>query len=332
MARAGRVTATDVARAAGVSQATVSYVLNGTPNQTIPPETQQRVHDAVQALGYTPNAAARALRRGRSDSVLLVLPDWPLSTTVADLIDRLSDSLEQKGLHVLVRRLRPGQHLSTVLLEVAPAAVVALAPIDDATVASAGAAGIPVVQGLTNPTGAPASALVAPQHLTGALQVQHLAARGHRAIGYAVPDDLRLQPFFDLRLEGARRGCLDLGLPAPVVLLMALDTDAAASAVRRWRQDDPPVTAVCAFNDDYAFAILAGLRALGLQAPDDLAVIGVDNVPLAAFACPPLTTVDQNIPLTAGHLAAVVTAEIAGTTPPPAPRSDVFSVVVRDSA
>jgi DNA-binding LacI/PurR family transcriptional regulator len=326
------VTATDVARAAGVSQATVSYVLNNAPNQTIPEQTRQRVLAAVQELGYTPSAAARALRRGRSDSVLLILPDWPIGATVSALIEHVSLELERHGLHALVRRLGAEQPLMTLWREIEPAALIALGPLGAPEGALMEASGVPVVRALTSAADAPNDVFVVPQELTGALQVQHLAARGHRRIGYAAPRDQRLHGFLHLRLDGARRECLDLGLDAPVVEELELDVDSAKRAVERWRQLDQPVTAVCAYNDDYAFALLAGMRELDLAAPEDLAIIGVDNVPLAAFAYPPLTTVDQNIPLIAAHLAQVVVDQIAGVAPPPAPRSDAFSLVVRASA
>src|SRR5919112_5700888 len=99
-----RVTATDVAREAGVSQATVSYVLNDTPGQSIPEATRQRVREAVDRLGYTPHAAARALRMGRSDTVLFVLPSWPIGSALSTLIEGLSDGLEAHGLFLLTRR------------------------------------------------------------------------------------------------------------------------------------------------------------------------------------------------------------------------------------
>src|SRR3954452_6598558 len=89
-----RVTATDVAKEAGVSQATVSYVLNDTPGQTIPEATRQRVREAMGRLGYTPHGAARALRLGRSDAVLFVLPDWPLGPALISLVEGLTVALE----------------------------------------------------------------------------------------------------------------------------------------------------------------------------------------------------------------------------------------------
>src|SRR6185312_9765886 len=85
-----RVTSADVARLAGVSRATVSYVLNETPGQTISISTRGRVLDAAARLGYAPSAAARTLRTGRSDVVLCLLPDWPIGPEVGSMLGNLS--------------------------------------------------------------------------------------------------------------------------------------------------------------------------------------------------------------------------------------------------
>src|SRR5690625_354370 len=77
-ARVKRVTAADVARALGLSRATVGFVLNNTPGQTIPEQTRRRVLAEAERLGYRPHTAARALASGRSHIVLVVLPDWPI--------------------------------------------------------------------------------------------------------------------------------------------------------------------------------------------------------------------------------------------------------------
>jgi len=155
---------------------------------------------------------------------------------------------------------------------------------------------------------------------------------GHRNIGYAAPREARLRTFRTLRIDGAQRACRALGLAEPAVFDMDLDVDSAVVALRCWRSHRPAVTAVCAYNDDYAFALLAGMRNLGLEAPRDLAVIGVDNGPMAPFACPALTTVDMHTDVMAAHLAHVILDGLAGRTPPDRPRVEVFTVVVRDSA
>ncbi|WP_024287332.1 substrate-binding domain-containing protein [Cellulomonas sp. KRMCY2] len=92
------------------------------------------------------------------------------------------------------------------------------------------------------------------------------------------------------------------------------------------------MTGICTYNDETAFAVLAGARRLGLAVPADLAVIGVDNIPLAPLAEPPLTTVDQNTDALAAHLAREVAHDVLGT---PAPRplpADAVTIVVRESA
>ena len=129
-----------------------------------------------------------------------------------------------------------------------------------------------------------------------------------------------------------RSACLDLGLDDPVVLPVHLDATEAEGAVRTWLGLPEPVTGVCAYNDETAFAVLAGLHRAGLSAPGDLAVIGVDNIPLAGLASPPLTTVDQNIDAVAGYLAAEI-VHLVQAGPAPRPLSaDNVRLVIRESA
>src|SRR5690242_18971106 len=104
-----RITTLEVATAAGVSRATVSYVLNDTPGQKIPTSTRERVRQAADRLGYTPSSAASTLRRGHSDLVLYLLPDLPIGSTLGATIDQLSAGLAIDGL-TLVRH--PGSRNS----------------------------------------------------------------------------------------------------------------------------------------------------------------------------------------------------------------------------
>ncbi|MFC4616816.1 LacI family DNA-binding transcriptional regulator [Cellulomonas algicola] len=327
-----RVTATDVAREAGVSQATVSYVLNNTPGQTIPAATRQRVQDAVARLGYAPHGAARALRTGRSDVVLFLLPDWPIGPAVVTLVEGLTERLQAQGLSLFVRRTTDGSALSGLWRTVAPAAVVSLDGLDDAEQRAMEDAGIPVVSALVRPRRSAQGVLTLSHTLIGATQLQHLAATGHRHIGYGLPDDPRVTVFRDLRLDGVRTAAFELGLAEPSARVVPMDVAGAAAAVTAWRAESPAVTAVCAYNDDQAFALLAGMRSLGLSAPADLAIIGVDDTPLAPFAHPPLTTVRQDADAVMDYLTAAVLQRLAGGTPPRPPRSEAITLVVRESA
>lgn len=100
-------------------------------------------------------------------------------------------------------------------------------------------------------------------------------------------------------------------------MLVPNEAQPAAEAIKAWRDGDPAVTGVCAYNDNTALAVLAGLRILGLSAPDDLAVIGVDDIPAARLGAPLLTTVTIDHPAVANHIARTIITALAHQ---PAPR------------
>ncbi len=331
--RARRPTSADVAREAGLSRATVSYVLNDTPHQKIPDETRRRVLDAAARLGYAPSAAARALRSGRSDVVLCLLPDWPMGPEVGAMLGNLSTALAVQGMtfvaHPTARADRP---VSDIWKSITPAAVLAFEELSDPEIAAMHAAGVAVVVALLGRSRQRRRELEVPQQRVGRLQVEHLASVGHTRLGYAYPDDERLQIFAQPRLDGARTACAELRLDPPLVHTVPLDADEAAVAVQLWRGARPAVSAVCAYNDEVALAVLAGLRLLGLDAPGDLAVIGVDDIPVARLAAPPLTTVTTDQAAVAQHLAATIIAVIAGRPEPSRLDPDIVQVTRRASA
>jgi len=316
-----------------VSRATVSYVLNDTPHQKIPEATRQRVLEAAARLGYAPSAAARALRSGRSDVVLCLLPDWPIGPAVGDLLSHLSGALAGRGLTLLAHpRARDARPVSDVWKAITPAAVLAFDDFDDGEAAAMRAAGIELTVALFGRSRRRGNELELPEQRTGRLQTDHLAARGHRRLGYGFPDDERVVAFARPRLAGVRARCAELGLSAPVVRSVPLDPAAAEAAVRAWRAEEPAVTAVCAYNDDVALAVLAGTHRLGLHAPGDLAVIGVDDIPAAALAIPPLSTVALDAARLGEHVAQVVLASLAGTPRPRRPGAAAVRVIARESA
>ncbi|WP_426592125.1 LacI family DNA-binding transcriptional regulator [Cellulomonas sp. McL0617] len=325
------VTAKDVAREAGVSQATVSYVINNHPGQKISAPTRERVKAAIERLGYTPSESARALRTGSTNVVLLVLPDIPFGPSLGFLSEHIADELEQFGLTTITRRVRESSPLASLWRALNPVAVVSIAAISLDDEAEMLESGIAVVSTLLSPASG-RQGISVPQTLIGRLQVEHLAYAGHRRIGYAAPDDERVADFYRLRLDGVRTACLELGLDQPDLVPVALDADSGTAAVAHWRSLPDPVTAVAAYNDETAFAVLAGMNRLGLVAPRDLAVIGVDNIPLAALASPPLTTVDQNLEMVAAFVARQIASVTHGVPAPQPLRSDAVSLVLRESA
>ncbi|MGK5681810.1 LacI family DNA-binding transcriptional regulator [Actinoplanes sp. URMC 104] len=324
-----RVTSADVARLAGVSRATVSYVLNDTPRQTISPATRDRVLAAAADLGYSPSAAARTLRTGRSDVVLCLLPDWPIGPEVGSMLGELSAALSRHGLTLVVHPgNRADRPMSELWKAITPAAVIAYTEFSDAEIAAMRSAGVALVVAVSRR--GRGRVLAVPQELIGRRQAEHLVQRGHTRLGFAYPDDQRVRFFAEPRLAGVRAVCAGRKLPTPVGLTVPLDPAVAGEAVRRWL--DTGVTAVCAYNDEVALAVLAGARDAGVAVPGSLAVIGVDDIPPARLSDPPLTTVTTDQVVVGAHLAATVVAAMSGRTGPELPAADIVRVVPRRSA
>ncbi|MCW5950683.1 MAG: LacI family DNA-binding transcriptional regulator [Propionibacteriaceae bacterium] len=319
--RTRRVTASDVGRHAGVSQSTVSYVLNNTPGQTISEVTRRRVLDAVEELGYAPSAAARTLANGTSNTVLIVLPDQPIGPHIAQFIEDVADELEPHGYSVLYRRHRDEATFKRAWQEISPAAIANMVAFGDDQGADISAAGIPQVRCYLDAHGP--SDLTMPQVAAGRVQAAHLLERGHKRIGYAAPTEPRVAGCYTRRLDGVREVLAAARLPEPVVIPVPMDSAGAAAALTPHVEggSGERVTGICAFSDEEAFAVLAGMRVLGLSAPADLAVVGVENQPLSPFAAPPLTTVDLSIVDVAANLSKALLAVIDGESdvdlPPP---------------
>ena len=325
-----RVTSTEVARHSGVSRATVSYVLNGTPNQSISSETRKRVFDVAERLGYTPHAPARALRSGRSDVVLFLLPEWPIGPSIARLVEDLTLALAAAGLTLVVHaHPRSARPVADLWKAITPAAVINHQALTDDEARAVRRAGIHVIAPIFQFGSAGTFADF--QQGIGRAQAEHLAATGHRRLGFALPDDDRLAAFAEPRLDGVRQACAQLGLAEPVTQTIALNAASATPAIKYWRRTRHRVTGICAYNDEVALAVLAGMRAHRLSAPDDLAVIGVDNIAAGALTDPALTTIATGMSALGQHLASAVINALEGKPTAPGPGQDVIQLVRRDS-
>jgi DNA-binding LacI/PurR family transcriptional regulator len=326
-----RPTSSDVAREAGLSRATVGYVLNDVPHQTIPEPTRQRVLAAAAKLGYRPSAAARSLRTGRSDLVLALLPDWTPGPTVYALMTELSVQLEARGLtFVSHQRSSGGRPLAELWKAISPAAVLVLDRLDPEDAAALSATGLTVSLAVRDGVGDPRMLAVTDERV-GRVQAEHLAASDRRTLAYAYPTDDRVSTFAAPRLRGVQQACAELGLAAPVVGSVALESSSADAAVAAWREAG--VDGICAYNDELAIALLAALHRSGQTVPGDVAVVGVDDIPLARVSDPPLTTVVSDTATMARYLTEIVVGDIDGRPrlDPPV-GSDILDLVVRGSS
>ncbi|XUL86562.1 LacI family DNA-binding transcriptional regulator [Streptomyces galilaeus] len=272
MGGARRVTLNDVAAASGVSRATVSFVLNDDPNQTISAATRERVKGAARDLGYVPHGIARALREGSSRIVVLNI-DWGLEGNYSrSYVRGLDDELAAHD-HVLLVRHGHSTPQSTqqVLDTIAPRAVLRFA---EAYLSGHE----PDEEDWKNGFAAHA-----------ALQISHLASRGHTRMAMALPGDDT--PLTELRLSFARATTDRLGLPPLIPFAVPRRRDAGTAAVSAFLAAHDEVTAVAAFDDDIALRTLTALLDLGLSVPSDMAVIGYDDTEYGALVTPALTTV-----------------------------------------
>ncbi|RXZ49813.1 LacI family DNA-binding transcriptional regulator [Agromyces binzhouensis] len=279
-----RVTAADIARSLGISRATVGFVLNDTPGQTISEATRTRVLDEARRLGYRPHVAARALATGRTRIVLLVLPDWPLDFNLRRNIEEASLALDEAGYALITYTPHPTGHSRPLWETLQPDVVLAMAPWAPGQVESMRAAGVTRI--IPDPDAPPQ----AEWHEEGpALQVGHLASLGHRRIAFAGSADPRIADLVALRRHLALEVAAERGLePVPAADIDL--TDASAGAVlAEWRAAG--VTAIAAYNDDVATAFVGAAQRSGIAVPAGLSVIGHDDTPIASILEPRLTTI-----------------------------------------
>ncbi|ORW70490.1 LacI family transcriptional regulator [Mycobacterium saskatchewanense] len=317
-----RPTTADVARLAGVSTATVSYVLNDVQGRRISAETREAVYRAAKLTGYRPNLAARNLARGTGGVVLYVIPRVAVGEMPMLAGSRMTTELARQGLlAVQLFETEEDQHVIDAVEGLDPVAVTSLFPLSKTVLDAIEAAAIPHID-----IGA-LSSLGDPHLSVGELRVQHLVARGHRRIAFAYTGIPRWRPLGDYWLEGVAGAARARGL-SPVRVADLTQANAAA-VVTEWVHDG--VTAVCAQSDEIACVVLYGIREAGLQCPGDLAVIGVDATPMGVLSSPPLTTVEFNPAAVADAAISAVLTELGYPAPPPPEPTDIARLVVRAS-
>ena len=313
--RSRRATHRDVARHAGVSPAVVSYVINGGPRTTAP-ETRERVLRAIQELGYQPNMMARGLRVQRTQTIGFVDSDYaPLDVYVspysAAILTGLTAELGLRDYHLLISPLLVGQDLAPLqrMLRSGRLDGLVVRLVEDSAATAAlletiAATGMPCVciERPADPRFAFSSVVV--DDSAGAFDAtSYLAERGHRRIAHLAGD--RRYASAVSRQAGYQRALEAHDLPWDDELVVCgswapLAVDAALD--RLLTLPDPP-TAIFAASDSLAFRSVELARSAGRRIPDDLAVVGFDDIPLAQEMVPPLTTVQ--IPLReVGQLAA----------------------------
>jgi DNA-binding LacI/PurR family transcriptional regulator len=294
------VTSHTVAALAGVSRTTVSFVLNDR-EAGIAPETRARVLRAAAELGYMPSAAARTLASGQTRTLGLVVCHARHLLTDAFLpqaVFGLTQVAKGRGYRVLVEALEDvrAEHAYQELVQAKQIdGLLVLNPrADDRRLPELIDDGFPVVT-IGRPPGGHGHSLDVDNVAAAHLATSHLLALGHRRIAHLGYGSPRFTTVAE-RLSGYRAALEEAGAPADDALIAFADysADSGAAMVRTLlsRPDGPPpFTALFCGNDTVAIGAMSALREAGLRVPEDVAVVGFDDVPMAAHAEPPLTTV-----------------------------------------
>ena len=290
------ITIRDVAQRAGVSVATVSRVLNG--SGLVREETRLRVEGAAAALRYTPHVGARSLITRRTGLFGAVLPDL-FGEFFSEVIRGMDPTAQEAGYHLLLSSSHDNRRDIELALGAMRGRVDGLIVMSPNVPADELAAslpdGVPVVLLNCDVNGAGYDAIGVDNFGGARDMVRHLRRLGHERIGMV----LGVEGNHDAseRLRGYRAALEEAGLPADGRWEAAGDFTeaggyrAAAELVRR----DPRPTALFCANDSMAVGALSALRDAGLRVPEDVAVAGFDDIPIARYLGPPLTSVHVDV-------------------------------------
>ena len=300
-----RVTSHDVARLAGVSQSTVSLVLNGRVDVRIPEGTRQRVIEAAKELHYSKNAAARALVTGKTHRIGIV-PIGPHSfleqgTYYSDLMQGVLQGALQTSYNLL---LHSSYYLDWYALYqdimgggADGVLLIGRHPKDELTLALLEAS-YPMVCVSYQPDKEPYLSIDCDNEMGGYLAVQHLLELGHRRIGYFC--GFESNSWVEDRCQGARRALAEAGLPNDCLLLLPDSPDSnftpqsyCEQALVLLEQTAPPITAFIFNYEEGAQQMAEALPEYGIRVPQDVSIISFNSTSVSERSSPTLTSVWQ---------------------------------------
>ena len=332
-----RVTIREVARAAGVSTATVSHALSG--NRPVSPRTRHRIKRVADSLGYRPNAIAAAMPTGRTQTLGMVVPDLS-NPFFGELLGAVERTAAERGYSLVA---------SSSELDVALEARAVRTLRDrrvDALIFLAGCEEPNPAFGELVETDVPlvcvdedmaylpgqTSVLTVDNEAGGALAARHLLDLGHRNLA-TITGPLGL-PTARARAAGFRRAAAEAGsepATAQVRHGAAYTLKAGRDAARELLLSEPDVTGLFCANDLIAAGAYAAARELGRRVPGDLSIVGFDDSFVAALVTPPLTTIRQPLARLGKEAAEVAIDLVDGTRTAPTRRMLPVELVVRES-
>jgi LacI family transcriptional regulator len=289
-------TITDVARRANVSTATVSRVLSG--GGAARDETRERVLAAARELGYRPSGVARSLRQRATRTLGLIVTDIE-NPFFPELVRTVEDAAREQGYAILLCNAsddpeREAGYLDLLVDRWVDGVVIAASNLGVRHREWLLAAPLPIVLVNSVDRTIDLPTIASDSVLGGRLATEHLVGLGHRRFGIVTAGPRNLDA--PDRLGGAQSALAAAGIPGADVHVAIEEPTVAGGqrAAAAILAGDPEVTALVAYNDLMAIGAMRAVRASERRVPDDLSVVGFDDVDLAAFVDPPLTTIAQS--------------------------------------
>jgi LacI family transcriptional regulator len=318
-----RLSMRELALKLGVDRSTVSRALSEDKAHLVAAETRDRIRAEARAAGYRPDLTAATLRRGRSQTVGILVPDlgnetfinvirtifkdlgrhseWPMTPLIAETLDEPGAS----------------EHLIQTLLARRVDAIVSLASSEaDTPFLQEAAREVPVVLAIRSIAGAAFPSALCDDHAGGAMVAAHFAERGHRVVCQV--QGPATAATFTKRAAGFSDVCRERGMVESPV---GISTDNATFAAGKQALDvilstEPRPTAVFAHNDALALGLIEALRHRGLSYPKDLAIVGFNNTQISRVLAVPLSTVDYPVEAVGRHAGELVRTLIANPDAP----------------
>jgi LacI family transcriptional regulator len=292
---AGRKTIQDIAERAGVSQMTVSRVLNNRPD--VAPATRKRIEEVIKELDYRPSELARGLRSKRTKTIGLIVPDSS-NPFFAEIAKGVEDEGYEAGYSVILcnsakmpeRELKyldllQAKGVDGIIFITTTTQIDQIRPLIDH--------GIPVVMFYRDPGDLNVDTFKIDNYSSGYLATRHLADLGHQNIACIRPGSTETPSA--KRVDGYKQALEDCGLSWNPDLMRQGDNllSGGERAARQLLEGEYSFSAIFACNDAMAIGAMRALRSYGYRIPEDISVVGIDDIILASYAEPALTTVAQ---------------------------------------
>lgn len=305
----------DIAREAGVSVATVSYIINNRKDQSIAPETVRRVNEVIDRLGYVPNLAARSLVANRSHLLGVVIPQTEPGEKLmfsnpfyGELLSSIEYESRKSGYHVLISGTNVDQSYLEVAQKRSLDGIIIVGMYPEMDLESFKKFRIPVVLVDSYCKDLPYPSINIDDFLGGKVATEYLLDRGHRRIGF-VSGVLKEDGVNNERFKGYQDALASQNILFDKELVfsgtVSYEYGVQLGQSFATRRDQLP-DAIFATADILAVGLIRGLKSIGVKVPEDISIVGFDDSWLASDCYPPLTTIRQDVLLKGSEAARII--------------------------